>query len=149
MKGTNEYQTFQKIIKLDYSIPAELEPSAQSLIKDILVLDTKQRPTIAQLFKRDFFVNENLSDDLVHTLEAPQMSFLEPLKLPGTNIDNLYMDPDAYFQAQAGISNVNISSKSSDSSTIPPESLDSWLPDLSATNLAPNSVLFSSIVKKV
>ncbi|KAJ2724457.1 3-phosphoinositide dependent protein kinase-1 [Coemansia sp. Benny D115] len=42
-KGLNEYQTFQKILKLDYSFPANMAPMARDLVERILVLDPERR----------------------------------------------------------------------------------------------------------
>ncbi|KAJ2361194.1 3-phosphoinositide dependent protein kinase-1, partial [Coemansia sp. RSA 2607] len=42
-KGLNEYQTFQKILKLDYAFPAGMPPLARDLVERILVLDPERR----------------------------------------------------------------------------------------------------------
>ncbi|KAJ2605588.1 3-phosphoinositide dependent protein kinase-1 [Coemansia sp. RSA 1722] len=42
-KGLNEYQTFQKILKLDYSFPSGMPSLARDLVERILVLDPEQR----------------------------------------------------------------------------------------------------------
>ncbi|PVU99567.1 hypothetical protein BB559_000603 [Furculomyces boomerangus] len=42
-KGTNEYQTFQKILKAEYEFPPHFSPAAKDLIEKILVLDPKLR----------------------------------------------------------------------------------------------------------
>ncbi|KAJ1867095.1 serine/threonine protein kinase [Coemansia sp. RSA 989] len=42
-KGSNEYQTFQKVLKLDYTFPPNMPPHAQDLVERILVLDPEQR----------------------------------------------------------------------------------------------------------
>ncbi|KAJ2291231.1 3-phosphoinositide dependent protein kinase-1, partial [Coemansia sp. RSA 2706] len=42
-KGSNEYQTFQKVLKLDYSFPPNMPPHARDLIERILTLDPEKR----------------------------------------------------------------------------------------------------------
>ncbi|KAJ1970919.1 serine/threonine protein kinase [Dimargaris xerosporica] len=42
-KGGNEYQTFQKIIRLEYALPDYFSPEARDLITQLLVLDPSQR----------------------------------------------------------------------------------------------------------
>ncbi|KAJ2777288.1 3-phosphoinositide dependent protein kinase-1 [Coemansia interrupta] len=42
-KGLNEYQTFQKILKLDYAFPAGMPPLARDLVERILVLEPERR----------------------------------------------------------------------------------------------------------
>ncbi|KAJ1768549.1 serine/threonine protein kinase [Coemansia sp. RSA 1843] len=42
-KGVNEYQTFQKVLKLDYTVPSALPPQARDLVDRILVLSPEER----------------------------------------------------------------------------------------------------------
>ncbi|KJE94855.1 PkB kinase [Capsaspora owczarzaki ATCC 30864] len=42
-RAGNEYQTFQKITKLDYSIPNGFPPAARDLVEKLLVLDSSKR----------------------------------------------------------------------------------------------------------
>ncbi|KAJ1730609.1 serine/threonine protein kinase [Coemansia biformis] len=42
-KGSNEYQTFQKVLKLNYSFPPDMPPHARDLIERILVLEPENR----------------------------------------------------------------------------------------------------------
>ncbi|KAJ2854512.1 3-phosphoinositide dependent protein kinase-1 [Coemansia erecta] len=42
-KGLNEYQTFQKILKLDYAFPPGMSPLARDLVERILVLEPEKR----------------------------------------------------------------------------------------------------------
>ena len=39
-KGSNEYMTFQKIVRLDYSFPEGFPPVAKDLVQKLLVLIT-------------------------------------------------------------------------------------------------------------
>lgn len=54
-KAGNEYQTFQKIVALDYRFPEGFPPVARDLVSRLLVLDPKQRLTIAQMREHEFF----------------------------------------------------------------------------------------------
>ncbi|KAJ1781394.1 serine/threonine protein kinase, partial [Coemansia sp. RSA 2399] len=42
-KAVNEYQTFQKVLKLDYTVPPGLPPQARDLVERILVLEPEKR----------------------------------------------------------------------------------------------------------
>ncbi|KAG0225306.1 pkb-activating kinase-like protein [Actinomortierella wolfii] len=42
-KGSNEYQTFQKIVKLEYSFPPGFPRTAMDIVSKLLVLDPNQR----------------------------------------------------------------------------------------------------------
>ncbi|KAJ1997975.1 3-phosphoinositide dependent protein kinase-1, partial [Coemansia thaxteri] len=42
-KGSNEYQTFQKILKLDYAFPPTMPPLACDLVERILVIEPESR----------------------------------------------------------------------------------------------------------
>jgi len=54
-KGNNEYQTFQKIIHLDYSIPDSIPSVCQDLISRILTLDPDERLSIPEIKEHAFF----------------------------------------------------------------------------------------------
>ncbi|KAJ1561970.1 pkb-activating kinase-like protein [Cladochytrium tenue] len=54
-KAGNEYQTFQKIIKLDYAFPPSFPEDARAAVASILVLEPQSRPTIPQLKAAAFF----------------------------------------------------------------------------------------------
>ncbi|KAK9448362.1 kinase-like domain-containing protein [Limtongia smithiae] len=54
-KANNEYQTFQKIIKLDYTFPPEFPPVAKDLVANLLLLDPSKRLTIDQIKAHPFF----------------------------------------------------------------------------------------------
>ncbi|KAI8826809.1 3-phosphoinositide-dependent protein kinase 1-like protein [Fimicolochytrium jonesii] len=82
-KGANEYQTFQKIIKLDYTFPDGFPESARDLVSSILVLDAAARPSLADLRKHPFFA-DFVWDDLP-SQTAPD---LRPF-LPATSDHNM------------------------------------------------------------
>ncbi|KAJ3329085.1 3-phosphoinositide dependent protein kinase-1 [Blyttiomyces sp. JEL0837] len=54
-KGNNEYQTFQKIIKLEYSFPSGFPQSARSLVEQILDLQPERRPSFTEIKSSPFF----------------------------------------------------------------------------------------------
>ena len=54
-KAGNEYQTFQKIVGLDYEFPRGFPPVARDLVERLLVLDPNQRLTIEHIKNHQFF----------------------------------------------------------------------------------------------
>ncbi|KNC96469.1 AGC/PDK1 protein kinase [Spizellomyces punctatus DAOM BR117] len=82
-KGANEYQTFQKIIKLEYSFPDGFPDSARDLVSRILVLDPCKRPTLEEIQKHPFF--DGFDWENLHEKPAPN---LRPF-LPATSHHNM------------------------------------------------------------
>jgi len=54
-KGGNEYQTFQKIVKLEYTFPPGFPPIAADLIRKILILDVNERLNLNDIKSDPFF----------------------------------------------------------------------------------------------
>ena len=54
-KAGNEYQTFQKIVNLDYSFPEGFPNSARDLVEKLLVLDPADRLPISGIKRHRFF----------------------------------------------------------------------------------------------
>ncbi|KAK9368757.1 kinase-like domain-containing protein [Lipomyces kononenkoae] len=54
-KASNEYQIFQKIIKLEYSFPAGFPAVARDLVSKLLVTEPRRRLTIEQIKSHPFF----------------------------------------------------------------------------------------------
>jgi 3-phosphoinositide dependent protein kinase-1 len=54
-KAANEYQTFQKIVGLDYEFPAGFPPAARDLVERLLVLDPQRRLSIEHIKNHEFF----------------------------------------------------------------------------------------------
>jgi 3-phosphoinositide dependent protein kinase-1 len=54
-KAGNEYQTFQKIVGLDYEFPPGFPPAARDLIERLLVLDPQRRLSIEHIKNHEFF----------------------------------------------------------------------------------------------
>lgn len=55
-KAVNEYQTFQKIVNLDYSFPDGFPTVARDLVTRLLVLDPAQRLPIDDIKRHPFFI---------------------------------------------------------------------------------------------
>lgn len=60
-KGSNEYQTFQKIVKLQFSYPPQFPSVIRDLIKHILVLNPDRRYTALQIKQHQFFSGQDWS----------------------------------------------------------------------------------------
>lgn len=54
-KAGNEYQTFQKIVNLEYEFPKGFPPVAKDLVERLLVLDPAKRLSIEHIKKHEFF----------------------------------------------------------------------------------------------
>jgi 3-phosphoinositide dependent protein kinase-1 len=54
-KAGNEYQTFQKIVNLEYEFPKGFPPVAKDLVERLLVLDPAKRLSIEHIKNHEFF----------------------------------------------------------------------------------------------
>jgi 3-phosphoinositide dependent protein kinase-1 len=54
-KASNEYQTFQKIVNLEYEFPPGFPPAARDLVERLLVLDPSRRLSIEHIKNHEFF----------------------------------------------------------------------------------------------
>ncbi|KAF8543105.1 kinase domain-containing protein [Trichophaea hybrida] len=54
-KAGNEYQTFQKIVNLEYEFPKGFPPVAKDLVERLLVLDPSKRINIEHIKNHEFF----------------------------------------------------------------------------------------------
>jgi serine/threonine protein kinase len=54
-KAANEYQTFQKIVNLEYDFPHSFPDQGRDLVEKLLVLDPAQRLTIREIKRHPFF----------------------------------------------------------------------------------------------
>ncbi|KAJ3040803.1 3-phosphoinositide dependent protein kinase-1 [Rhizophlyctis rosea] len=82
-RGSNDYQTFQKIIKLEYAFPEGFNETAADLIRQILVLEPSQRLTLDQIKKHAFFDGFDWKD-----LQSRPPPDLRPF-LPATSDHNI------------------------------------------------------------
>ncbi|KAJ3216468.1 pkb-activating kinase-like protein [Dinochytrium kinnereticum] len=74
-RGGNEYQTFQKIMKLDFEFPENFPGEAIRLVNLILKLEPEARPTLAAL-KEDAFFSGLVWEELDE--QEPPVDFQNP-----------------------------------------------------------------------
>ncbi|KAJ2820248.1 3-phosphoinositide dependent protein kinase-1 [Coemansia erecta] len=86
-KGSNEYQTFQKVLKLDYTFPPNMPAQARDLVERILALDPEKRlgathrGGFKELKEHPFFKGFEWQDIALRTpppMEGPTSSSSEP-----------------------------------------------------------------------
>ncbi|KAJ5105890.1 Serine/threonine-protein kinase PKH2 [Penicillium alfredii] len=87
-KAGNEYQTFQKIVALDYEFPIGFPTVARDLVERLLVLDPAQRLQIEHIKNHEFFDGITWGPDLWKH-KAPRLKAYvppprEPIKLNGS-----------------------------------------------------------------
>ncbi|KAF2193845.1 Pkinase-domain-containing protein [Zopfia rhizophila CBS 207.26] len=88
-KAANEYQTFQKIVSLEYTFPDGFPPVARDLVERLLVLDPTQRLPIEHIKNHQFFDGITWGKGLWKQ-KAPRLkSYVppthEPIRLNGNN----------------------------------------------------------------
>ncbi|KAJ3313391.1 pkb-activating kinase-like protein [Boothiomyces sp. JEL0838] len=93
-KGSNEYQTFQKIINSEYEIPQELDDRIKSLVKSILVAEA-ERIDIQAMKNNAIFSGLDWEPSRMQS-RAIVFEYIEPLRKPKIFIDQF--EPD--FQAE-------------------------------------------------
>ncbi|KAL2793639.1 kinase-like domain-containing protein [Aspergillus keveii] len=86
-KAGNEYQTFQKIVALDYEFPFGFPAVARDLVERLLVLDPARRLPIEHIKNHEFFQGVTWGTDLWKQ-KAPRLKAYsppprEPIKLNG------------------------------------------------------------------
>lgn len=91
-KAGNEYQTFQRIVALDYQFPIGFPPAARDLVERLLVLDPAQRLQIEHIKNHEFFDGITWGLDLWKH-KAPRLKAYvppprEPIKLNGSDADS-------------------------------------------------------------
>ncbi|KAF2116228.1 kinase-like domain-containing protein [Lophiotrema nucula] len=94
-KAANEYQTFQKIVGLEYTFPDGFPPVAKDLVERLLVLDPLKRLPMEHIKSHQFFDGmvwgKGLWKQKAPRLKAYAPPPLEPIRLngpttPGTSI---------------------------------------------------------------
>ncbi|KAJ3149883.1 3-phosphoinositide dependent protein kinase-1 [Geranomyces michiganensis] len=98
-KGVNEYQTFQKIIKLEYEFPDGFPRTARDLVSAVLVLDAANRPSLADIRAHPFFTGFDWSD--VHLRPAPNLRPFLPAA-SAHDIEDLTSEMDALTTTGTG-----------------------------------------------
>ncbi|PGG96206.1 AGC/PDK1 protein kinase [Helicocarpus griseus UAMH5409] len=139
-KAGNEYQTFQKIVGLDYEFPAGFPPVARDLVERLLVLDPSRRLQMEHIKNHEFFDGISWGRGLWKQ-KAPRLKPYvppppEPIKLNGSSNDESF---------PPNIIKMGVPSASNSGSTRPyprlitdlppPSQLDiEWSPVLTRTN---------------
>lgn len=106
-KGLNEYQTFQKITKLQYAFSAGFPVIIRDLLKQILVLQPSKRATIPQIQQHYFFQSVKWNDfDLIWSVKHPEigpykMNAKSMMKVPELAKNQPIPATPAQAQAQA------------------------------------------------
>lgn len=102
-KAANEYQTFQKVVKLQYSYPPGFPPTVRDLLKYILILDPSVRWTIPKIKSHLFFDGVNWSQKAIWKQKPPR---LQPYR--GSN-SRAISNPNKYkIPHSAGNSSTNL-----------------------------------------
>ncbi|KAI9696062.1 MAG: pkb-activating kinase-like protein [Candelina mexicana] len=96
-KAGNEYQTFQKIVALDYEFPKGFPEVARDLVERLLVLDPSKRLSIEHIKNHQFFDGMTWGRDLWKQ-KAPRLKSYspppqEPIKLNSSSSSNAYSPP--------------------------------------------------------
>lgn len=73
-KATNEYLTFQKVMKVQYAFTAGFPTVIRDLVKRILIKHIDQRLTIPQIEKHHFYRNVNFKNGSVWSDPVPELS---------------------------------------------------------------------------
>lgn len=76
-KASNEYQTFEKIVHLEYEFPKGFPPVARDLVDRLLVLDPTQRLSIEHIKSHPFFEGMEWGRKL-WTQKAPRLKSYTP-----------------------------------------------------------------------
>jgi 3-phosphoinositide dependent protein kinase-1 len=81
-KAGNEYQTFQKIVGLDYEFPPGFPPAARDLVERLLVLDPQRRLSIEHIKNHEFFDGIKWGRGL-WKMKAPRLKpYIPPMQEP-------------------------------------------------------------------
>lgn len=133
-KAGNEYQTFQKIVNLNYEFPQGFPPAAKDLVERLLVLDPQRRLSIEHIKNHEFFSGMRWGRELWR-MKAPR---LKPY-IPPTNVINLNGYPSSTQNTVASSTNNKQSTARPPPRIItelpPPTQLDiEWSPVLTRNN---------------
>lgn len=107
-KAVNEYQTFQKIVHLDYIIPPDFPPLAADLVRRLLVLDPLRRMSVPEMRAHEFFAGVDWGS--LWKIKAPR---LRPYRPPQQPIVFKSVPPIARERETGSVSSQPISQTSS------------------------------------
>ncbi|KAI9928918.1 hypothetical protein ASPWEDRAFT_128737 [Aspergillus wentii DTO 134E9] len=137
-KAGNEYQTFQKIVALDYEFPVGFPAVARDLVERLLVLDPARRLQIEHIKNHEFFEGMVWGPDLWKR-KAPRLKAYvppprEPIKLNGGGEGDSF--PPSITSAPSNNNNSNSRTVPRLVTELPPPSqLDiEWSPVLTKAN---------------
>ncbi|PLB38502.1 PDPK1 family serine/threonine-protein kinase [Aspergillus candidus] len=137
-KAGNEYQTFQKIVALDYEFPLGFPAVARDLVERLLVLDPARRLPIEHIKNHEFFQGMTWGPELWKR-KAPRLKAYvppprEPIKLNGADGGDSY--PPGINAAPSHPTNASSRMVPRLITELPPPSqLDiEWSPVLTKTN---------------
>ena len=99
-KAGNEYQTFQKIVALDYQFPRGFPEVARDLVERLLVLDPQRRLTIEHIKNHQFFDGVTWGRGLWQQ-KAPRLKTFVPPPQESIKL-NVYSSNDDYPPDVAG-----------------------------------------------
>ena len=137
-KAGNEYQTFQKIVALDYEFPIGFPLVARDLVERLLVLDPARRLQIEHIKNHEFFDGVSWGTDMwkqkAPRLKAYQPPPREPIKLNGGDSNDSF--PPVISTAPSNAPNSSSRALPRVVTELPPPSqLDiEWSPVLSRSN---------------
>lgn len=101
-KAGNEYQTFQKIVGLDYEFPSGFPPQAKDLIERLLVLDPQRRLSIEHIKSHEFFAGIRWGRGLWKA-KAPRLKpYSPPAQEPNLIQLNGYSGTSQMYQSSRG-----------------------------------------------
>ncbi|KAF2149234.1 Pkinase-domain-containing protein [Myriangium duriaei CBS 260.36] len=139
-KASNEYQTFQKIVALDYQFPEGFPPLAKDLVQRLLVLDPAKRLPIEHIKSHAFFEHVQWGRGLWR-MKAPKLKpyvppTTEPIKLNGAGPHLTVSPPKPQISNPAGSSSSHARPQLRAVTELPPPSqLDiDWSPVLTRHN---------------
>lgn len=93
-KAVNDYQTFQKIVALDYEFPRGFPDLARDLVERLLVLDPQRRLSLEHAKNHPFFAGipwgRGLWQQKAPRLKAYAPPPMPPIKLNGSNNQDTY-----------------------------------------------------------
>ncbi|KAJ5773974.1 hypothetical protein N7457_008870 [Penicillium paradoxum] len=137
-KAGNEYQTFQKIVALDYEFPVGFPAVARDLVERLLVLEPTRRLQIEHIKNHEFFDGTTWGPDLWKQ-KAPRLkAYVPPARDPIKLNDNKNGDSMPPVVSTAPSNAPNSSSRHLPrvvTELPPPSQLDiEWSPVLSKSN---------------